>query len=1108
MQVVQIVLLYLDSGCSKHIARDRSRLRNFVKKFIGPVRFENDHFGAIMGYEDYVISDSVIFRVYYVEGLRHNLFFVGQFFDSDLEVAFRKHLCYVRDTDGVELIKGSHGSNLYTISVEDMLKSFPICLLSKASKNKSWLWHRRLNHLNFGTINDLTRKDLVRGLPRLKFKKYHLCSACQLGKSKKHTHKPKVENTNLEVLNTLHMDLCGSMRVQTINWKKYILVIVDDDSRSQLTDYGFAFNKIPMYCDNRSAIALCCNNVQHSLSKHLDIRHHFIHEQVEKGMVELYFVTTDYQLVDIFTKALPRERFDFLLSRLDKMADENVPAPAPTRFDANLLRDALEIAPIDQAHQFVSPSSGDAITDFVNELGYTEAHIPSSPDAFGYSYKYNVDYAELIWEEFIQAIQTFLTDKANLGSPTKNGRKDKPYVISYCRFTKLIICHLGRVYNIHLRSTSPFHLAEEDLRLGNLKIVSKGKKDEVFGMLIPNNLISNNIRNASYYSAYLEMLAKHNRRILAEKEGKKKPITAKQPKSKPAIEKSSKQAPGSTGPSAQPQNDASANIVHESPPPADAETGADLDKPTSGGDTEILQIDKGKEPLSSSRTLSSMKNLDDAYTFGDQFLNDKSIEDEPSKLNMESEVVSMVTVLIHQASSSVPPLSTPIIDLSPPKPVPATTHAPIFTATTTPTTTTLPLLPHLPQQSISDSELAARVAALEQKLFAFEQKRKTLDNTTQNLGSRVFNLELRDLPHKIDQTINTVVKEASGSYKSLHEHVALYEAREASMDRANRDEFLAKKDKSQKRRHNDQDHPPPPPGLDLSKRRRHDLGASGSSRQQSASHSEQPFEDVPITDNVNVLDSKDTDTVQLPKLKTRPDWMKPVLEEDILATPEPDWVIPPNEFIPLQFQMEECHGMLTDQVDLVNPEGHRIVPDIKKPLPLEGPLGQVTIQSQADYKEYKISEAYFQNLHPNDFKDLYLLHLQGQLNHLSEDDKDASDFLFKKDYAIVSKPRAVIYKVRNDQKKIMRETKVHKFSDGTLNRILKKLNHMVKDFRLFKYNPGMTTRIWSEDDKRRSKEFMDVIEHRLKLQRIFRSLESIVGGRLRDVDYRLIQRTE
>ncbi|GJR50074.1 retrovirus-related pol polyprotein from transposon TNT 1-94 [Tanacetum coccineum] len=208
-----------------------SRLKNFVKKFIGTVKFGNDHFDAIMGYENYVIGDSVISRVYYVEGLGHNLFSVGQFCNLDLEVAFKKHSCYFRDVDGVELLKGCRGSNLYTISVEDVMKSSPICLLSKASKNKSWLWHRRLNHLNFGTINDLERKDLVRGLPSLKFDKNHLCSACQLGKSKKYTHKPKSENTIMEVLHTLYMDLCGPMRVQNINGKKYILVIMDDYSR-------------------------------------------------------------------------------------------------------------------------------------------------------------------------------------------------------------------------------------------------------------------------------------------------------------------------------------------------------------------------------------------------------------------------------------------------------------------------------------------------------------------------------------------------------------------------------------------------------------------------------------------------------------------------------------------------------------------------------------------------------------------------------------------------------------------------------------------------------------------------------------------------------------
>ncbi|GJX50784.1 hypothetical protein Tco_0277629 [Tanacetum coccineum] len=89
-----------------------------------------------------------------------------------------------------------------------------------------------------------------------------------------------------------------------------------DEMRSQLTDYGFQFNKIPLYCDNKSAIALCYNNVQHSRAKHIDVRYHFIKEQVENGIVELYFVRTEYQLADIFTKPLPRERFNFLIKKL------------------------------------------------------------------------------------------------------------------------------------------------------------------------------------------------------------------------------------------------------------------------------------------------------------------------------------------------------------------------------------------------------------------------------------------------------------------------------------------------------------------------------------------------------------------------------------------------------------------------------------------------------------------------------------------------------------------------------------------------------------------------------------------------------------------------
>ncbi|GJU12893.1 retrovirus-related pol polyprotein from transposon TNT 1-94 [Tanacetum coccineum] len=163
----------------------------------------------IMGYGDYHIGNVTSSRIYYVEGLRHNLFSIGQFCDSNLEVAFRQHTCFIRNLEGVDLLTGSRGNNLYTLSLGDMMASSLICLLSKASK---------------------TKHGLVRGLSKLKFKKDHLYSACAMGKSKKKPHIPKSKDTDQEKLYLLHMDLCGPMRVASVNGKKYIFVIVDDYS--------------------------------------------------------------------------------------------------------------------------------------------------------------------------------------------------------------------------------------------------------------------------------------------------------------------------------------------------------------------------------------------------------------------------------------------------------------------------------------------------------------------------------------------------------------------------------------------------------------------------------------------------------------------------------------------------------------------------------------------------------------------------------------------------------------------------------------------------------------------------------------------------------------
>nr|GEZ75508.1 hypothetical protein [Tanacetum cinerariifolium] len=238
------------------------------------------------------------------------------------------------------------------------------------------------------------------------------------------------------------------------------------------------------------------------------------------------------------------------------MADENVPAPAPTRSDdqilpfddtsTNIVHESPSLADVETGAD--SATSG-VILRYYRLMKTKRSErlnsFPSSKDptqscSFQWAFVQQMEVFDhqILWEqEQEHSHQPFCQ------SGPKKGRKDKPHVITYCQFTKLIIFHLGRIHNIHLRSTSSFHLAEEDLRLGNLKFVHRGEKDEVFGMPIPNNLISNNIRNTSYNSAYFEMVAKHSRRIAAEKEGKKKPISAKQPKPKPATEESSKPTP-------------------------------------------------------------------------------------------------------------------------------------------------------------------------------------------------------------------------------------------------------------------------------------------------------------------------------------------------------------------------------------------------------------------------------------------------------------------------------------------------------------------------------------------------------------------------------------
>ncbi|GJS08462.1 hypothetical protein Tco_0365258 [Tanacetum coccineum] len=680
-------------------------------------------------------------------------------------------------------------------------------------------------------------------------------------------------------------------------------------------------------------------------------------------------------------------------------------------------------------------------------------------------------------------------------------------------------------------------------------------------------------------------------------EGKGKAIATDEQRRTLVIEEASNR------PLAQPKDDTSANIVRDTPFPPDAETGAEAEMSDSEGDTEILNVgeekgedvsntvvleertvklDEGQAGSDPSNTLESRPLLDEDQAGSNHvpshvalaepnpesmhedvivtFLYDKPTKEEPGKANVETKVDSMVTVPIHQDSTTIPPLSTPVVNLIQPKQVSPPNQEPIFTATTTTTTKTLPPPPPpLQQQSTTDPALAAR--------YINENIKEAIQDALQAPVLECFK-EFKKKRHDSDASASQQPQaQTSLAWKSSG-------TRETP---------------------------------------------SSSSQHKIDPQSEQPIDDIPIPDDVHISDSKDACTAQLPKIKTRPDWLKPVPEEQRPKTTEPDWVIPPNDLtepeknwigksnlskadlegptfkvvrpfyensISLQFQMEECHLLLTDQINLVNPEGNWVVPDLKaayyQDFGLEELVQSLWIESEreyaisatyvishwwfkrkefyitkhcapsdhcairsymkilsvvslrtfsrygytflreiilrrADYKEYKISKADFKNNIRMILKTCTCFIFKARSTTYL--DLTKLIYLTQSICGLGTSSSENMWKTCNSELRAIRRSSTLQNRVGMLltfsskkitplfpsqGSIPEKLDQMVKDFMLFEFNRGMEHRICSKDDKRRSKELIEVIERRLKIRRIFKSLKSFVSGRLRDVDYKLI----
>ena len=184
------IVWILDNGCSRHMTGDRALLSNVVEKAGPVVTFGDNSKGITDGYGCLEAGNVIIDNVSCVEGLKHNLLSISQFCDGGYSVHFDKEKCLIsHKKDAKPALHGVRKGNLYVADMNSGNKDEVNCFYAKASSDDSWLWHKKLSHLNFKTMNSLVKRELVRGLPQMEFTQEGLCEACQKGKSKKASHR-------------------------------------------------------------------------------------------------------------------------------------------------------------------------------------------------------------------------------------------------------------------------------------------------------------------------------------------------------------------------------------------------------------------------------------------------------------------------------------------------------------------------------------------------------------------------------------------------------------------------------------------------------------------------------------------------------------------------------------------------------------------------------------------------------------------------------------------------------------------------------------------------------------------------------------------------------
>nr|GEV39756.1 integrase, catalytic region, zinc finger, CCHC-type, peptidase aspartic, catalytic [Tanacetum cinerariifolium] len=542
------------------------------------VRFKNDHIARIIGYGDYQLGNVTISRVYYVERLGHNLFSIGQFCDADLKVAFRKNTCFIHNLEGVDLHSGSRDINLYTVSFDDMLKTSPICLLSEASKTKSWLWHRRLTHLNFGLgLHSMTpatsssrlvpntisqqpcippNRDDWDHLFQPMFDEYFTppsivvspvpvvaapravdladspvstsiyqdslltsISSTQEQKlspniSQGFEESPEIPTFCDDPLHqSLHEDLTSQGSSSNIRqthtpfehlgrWTKdhHIANVTDDPSRSVSTRKQLQADVMWCYFD-AFLTSVEPKNFKQAMTKPswIDAMQEEIHEferlQVENGIVELYFVWTEYQLADIFTKPLPRERFNFLIERLGQLtspSEGELTTPFRRRVNNTPLQGELTKPPSEnrlkfdkcniRLHTYIKPKEAtfQVVLDALALTSLYQAFLITTE---------NIDYVYLLWEDFLFHIENKDAKKTNK--------------MSYPKFPKIIIDYfMSKDQSISQRNKMFWLTTRDDTMFTSMRCISRHEKTQVYGAILPKELTDQAMLESKAYKTY------------------------------------------------------------------------------------------------------------------------------------------------------------------------------------------------------------------------------------------------------------------------------------------------------------------------------------------------------------------------------------------------------------------------------------------------------------------------------------------------------------------------------------------------------------------------------------------------------------------------------